>query len=160
MYPFSIKAVEYFHKVTRAMPGDIVCLCGQCINDMRREGGISVVKGAAIHYALEEAKKIHPQLVLKTEIIENERPLYMKELMDKRLALILKEFKSVGSDSTRIINVIESYGEAFGIGKTTLPSAKRYTDEARSIPLGSNSKIWEYKSKRIFVKYIIGPYPP
>lgn len=160
VYPFSIKAVEYFHKVTRAMPGDIVCLCGQCINDMRREGGISVVKGAAIHYALEEAKKIHPQLVLKTEIIENERPLYMKELMDKRLALILKEFKSVGSDSTRIINVIESYGEAFGIGKTTLPSAKRYTDEARSIPLGSNSKIWEYKSKRIFVKYIIGPYPP
>jgi len=160
VYPFSTKAIEYFHKVTRAMPGDIVCLCGQCINDMRREGQISVVKGAAIHYAVEEAKKAYKQLVLKAEIIEKERPLYMKELMDKRLALILKEFKSVGSDSTRIINTIESYTAALGVRKITLPPAKRYTDEARSIPPSSNSRTWEYKGKRIFVEYIIGPYPP
>lgn len=160
LYPFSVNAVEYFHRVTREFPGDIVCLCGQCINDMRREGKISIVNGAAIYYALEEAKRLYPQLVLHADIIDRERPRYMKELMTKRLDIILKEMNRVGSDSRRIIDDVEKYRQELGISTAVVSSAKRYTDESRSIPLSDYSRIWEYKGKRILVKYIIGPFPP
>lgn len=159
VYPFSMKAIEYFHKVTRAMPGDIVCLCGQCVNDMRRERSISVVRGATIHYELQEAKRTYPQLVLKSDIIDKERPLYMKELMEKRLKLILKEMRSAGSDFKRITDAFEMYASELGINKGTVSSTKRYPEFLHLIPLSENSRIWEYKQKRILVKYIIGPHP-
>jgi len=160
IYPFTVKSIEYFNKVTRAMPGDIVCLCSQCINNMRMEGKISIVEGVAIYYALEEAKNLFPQLVLKDDIIKRDKVHYMKEVMSKRLRILINEKNSTESDPERIIRSIERYSEELGIVKSEIIPVRRYTDDAQFIIPDEHSRIWEYKGKRIFVKYIMAPYPP
>jgi len=160
IYPFSTKAVEYFYKVTRSMAGDIVCLCGQCINDMRREKKVSVVRGAAIPFAIQEAHRTFPQLVLNLDILEKDRHLYMKDLTTKRLSIILREMKDLGPDTVRITSAIEKYAEELGVRKISLSSAHDYRDYARSVSLSQNSRVWEYKDRKILVKYVIGFCPP
>jgi len=161
IYPFSVNAVKYFTQTTRSVAGDVVCLCGQCINNLRGKGSVTVVKGADIHYAIEEAQVAYPQLVVNFDIVKRDRPLYMKDLMELRLNDILNQMKSPVSDSARIISAMESYSLKLGVGKiSSPPAAHDYRDGTTQVLLSSNSKVWNYKDKRILVKYIIGPHPP
>ncbi len=161
IYPFSVNAVKYFTQTTRSVAGDVVCLCGQCVNNMRGKGNVSVVKGADIQYAIEEAQVAYPQLVVNFDIVKRDRPLYMKDLMELRLNDILDQMKNPISDSTRIISAMEAYSLKLGVGKISPPPvAHDYRDGTTQVVLGNNSKIWSYGDKRILVKYIIGSHPP
>lgn len=163
LYPFSKTAIEYFHRVTGQFAGDIVCVCNQCVNDMRTEQEISIVKDEVIFHALEEAKKRRPQLIPRIDILDHERPKILQKLVEKRLSILESQTRSkyqAGIDDATIIDAIEKYSNALGITKTSVQPAKDYRDYTRLIPPSESSRVWEYKGKRIFVKYILGPHAP
>jgi hypothetical protein len=159
-YPFSIMAIEYFNKVTRACPGDIVCVCGQCINAMRHEQEVTIVEGASIFYALDEAKRQYPSLLLNSALINTDRHRYMADIMEKRVRSIIKEKPFVSSDSRQIIDSIKKYREALGITSVQIESVLRYRSINKVESAPEDSEIWVYKGKRIFVKYMIGLFAP
>jgi hypothetical protein len=161
IYPFSIRAIEFFHKATRSVAGDIVCLCGQCVNNMRRLKRVEVVEGAKLHFALSEARKKWPQIVANSRVIEEDRPIYMKDEMELRLAVIMNEMAETKGDLIRIIGAVENYSRKLG-GEPVpeIQSARLCTDINRRINLSDNSRIWKYKEKKILVKYLAGPSRP
>lgn len=162
-YPFSETAIEYFHKVTGQFAGDIVCVCNQCINDMRTEQKIYVVKDEIIFHALEEARKRRPQLIPRIDILSLERSKILQKLMEKRLSILESQTRNryqAGIDDATLIDAVEKYADALGISKTSPQHAKDYRDPTRLIPPSASSRVWEYKGKRIFVKYILGPNAP
>lgn len=163
IYPFSKTAIEYFHKVTGKFAGDIVCVCNQCINDMRTEHKISVVKNEVIFHALEKAKKRRPQLIPKIDILDSERPRILKKLLKKKLNIIEQQTKHKyqnGINDTTLIDSVERYTDELGITKTEVEPAKEYRDYARIIPISETGRIWEYKDTKIFVKYVLGSQSP
>lgn len=162
-YPFSETAIEYIHKVTGQFAGDIVCVCNQCIEDMRIKQKVYVVKDDAIFNVLEEARKRRPQLIPRMDVLNAERTRILQKLLENRLETLENQIKMKylsGIDDETLINVVEKFTDVLGILKESVQPVRDYRDYTRVLSPDAYSKVWIYKDKKIFVKYIFGHCAP
>jgi len=163
VYPFSQTAIEYFHKVTGQYAGDIVLVCCECINDMKSEGSVSIVKDEVIIYALEKAQKKRPQIISKVDILKSDRAKILEKLMAKKLREMERRIRGkyvIGIEPTTIISRVEAFVDTLGVKVSEAPQVRNYYNPAQWIVPDESLKIWHYKDKRVAVEYIIGNRPP
>jgi len=163
IYPFSKTAIEYFYKVTARYAGDIVLVCCECINDMKSEGKVLIVKDELIFYALEKAFKRRPQIISKIDILKKDRLKILEKLLDKKLKEIesrIRQKYSAGIEHDVLIDRVEAFVEMLGIRVNDAPAVINYYNPSRLVSSSEYLKIWQYRDKKIAVKYIIGDKPP
>jgi len=163
IYPFSYTAIEYFYKVTGQFAGDIVLVCSECINDMKNEGIVSVVKDELVIYALEKASKKKRQIISKTDILRNDRAKILQKLMAKKLREIepvaIRKYLP-GIEPTAIVSRVEAFVDALGVRVREAPQVRNCYDPAQWIVPDEYLKIWQHKDKRVAVGYVIGDKRP
>jgi len=159
IYPFTSDAIKYFYAVTRHMAGDIVAICGQCINDMRNQGQVYVVKDEFIIRALELAEKERGGIIQRRDVYNT----FRVDILERSLAGNLRSLEQAarakyihGIEPERITRSLDEFAALIGIEVSQAKSVKSYSNPAISILPDSTLKVWKYKGKAIATKYILG----
>jgi len=159
IYPFTSDAIKYFYAVTRHMAGDIVAICGQCVNDMRNQGQVYVVKDEFIIQALELAEKERGGIIQRRDIYDEFRVDILERSLARNLCSLEQAARAKyihGIEPERITRSVDEFAALIGIEVNEAKSVKSYINPATSILPDSALRLWKYKGKAIATKYTIG----
>ena len=163
LYPFSRIAIEEIYEVTGQYARDIKTICNECINRMKMEKKVWIVKDEYLAYAVDEAHKKRPQIIPERNIakFKARRVKWMRKTMKKHLeeAEKLARIRHSFINQEDLINNFTVYLTNLGFTIEKPPSIKNSENFLMIDP--SMLRILKYdKEKSVLISYIFSEAPP
>jgi len=164
IYPFTKTALQEIFEVTGQFARDIKMICNACINQMKNEQKVWIVKDEYLAYAIEEAHKRRPQIIpsMNLEKFRRRRTIWMKETMGIKLRKaesLAKSRYSFGIDQESLIEKLSIYVINLGITVEKLPSIQNKENLRWIDP--KSLRIWGYgEGKRVLVSHVFSNDAP
>jgi len=162
IYPFTTMAIEFAHKMTDKLPGDISCFCGKCIDIMSHKDHIEVVKDRLIIEALQataKARKALGWVPNAQRLISEMGSMIQEESLLAKLEILKQEVskeRELGLEIEAMTDATNQFANLMGVQVLAAPSVPSCINDRRIIAPNPQLKIWSFENSKFAVRYDVG----